>query len=57
MALGVGAGIVGVTDDRRGKRTTLRAVAFRGNAMQLVIAIADGLSGRAGLVGRGRSLL
>jgi hypothetical protein len=35
----------------------LRRVGFAGDAMQLVIAVADGLGGGAGLVGRGRGLL
>ena len=57
MAFGVCAGIINVSYDGRSQRTGLRSVAFAGDAMQFVIAIAYGLRGRAGLVGRRRSLL
>jgi hypothetical protein len=57
MAYGVRTGIIHIGDDGRSQRTALRAVAFAGDAMQLVIAVAYGLCGRASLVGRGRSLL
>ena len=57
LAFGICAGIVNVSYNGRSQRTGLRAVAFAEDAMQFVIAIADGLRGRAGLVGRRRSLL
>ena len=57
MADGVCAGVICVGDDGRGQRTGLRAVALAGDTMQCVIAVADGLRGRSGLVGRRRGFL
>src|ERR1051326_6876261 len=59
MALGIRAGVVAVAHDGRGHRTAQRTVAAADDAMQFVIAVADGLGGCSGhnLVGRGRGLL
>src|SRR6476469_5049899 len=51
MAVAIGTNIVAVGDNWRRERTCLRTITFAGNAMERVIAIADGLGGCAGLVG------
>src|SRR5207302_9206867 len=57
MAFAVRARIIRVSHHRRTERTALCAVALARYAMQLIIAVADGLCSRAGLVGSGRSFL
>src|ERR1044071_8478536 len=58
MAFGVYAGIIGVADNGRRRRAVLRAVALAGEAVQLVIAIADCLGGLLWVrIGSGRGLL
>ena len=57
MADGVCTGIISVSYNGRSQRAALRAIAFARYTMQRVIAEADRLHGRAGLVRRWRGLV